>query len=143
MALMLLALPGKAARRLNDPWHGSVATRSCRIAMVRTFSFCLHRAMAIPFLRTSAPCRSSTTKYTTSMNSTSGLLLGANGLLIFSPRCPPHQILRGPRVPAHADHPVQRGAICLSFVVLNVSPTILFLWVGVLMTVGEMLNFLP
>lgn len=71
-----------------------------------------------------------------------GLLLGANGLLIFLIEMPLVKYCEDRRFGLHA---ILRFSVLLfaaSFVVLNVFPTIAFLWVGmVLMTVGEMLNF--
>lgn len=71
-----------------------------------------------------------------------GVLLGMNGLLIF--------LVEMPLIKFCEDRAIDRFRILrfsvllfvFSFVVLNVVPTIAFLWIGmVLMTVGEMLNF--
>lgn len=71
-----------------------------------------------------------------------GLLLGANGGLIF--------LIEMPLIKYCEDRAFDRMRIlvvsvvlfALSFVVLNLFPNIVFLWVGMLcMTVGEMLNF--
>ncbi|MBK9764871.1 MAG: MFS transporter [Flavobacteriales bacterium] len=71
-----------------------------------------------------------------------GILLGANGMLIF--------LMEMPLIKYCEDKAIDRFRImrfsvlliALSFVVLNVFPMLAFLWVGMaFMTVGEMLNF--
>jgi predicted MFS family arabinose efflux permease len=71
-----------------------------------------------------------------------GLLLGANGLLIFLLEMP---LIKYCEIKGFSRFSILRFSVllfALSFVVLNLFPVIAFLWVGiVLMTVGEMLNF--
>lgn len=141
MALMLLALPRKAAR-LNDMATRSVATRSpYRDGPYLFFLLCIV-LITIPFLQyfSTVPLFYNEVHHLDEFHI--GLLLGANGLLIF--------LTEMPLIKFCEDRAYQRMRIirfsvvlfALSFVVLNVFPTILFLWVGiVLMTVGEMLNF--
>ncbi|MBK9176791.1 MAG: MFS transporter [Flavobacteriales bacterium] len=71
-----------------------------------------------------------------------GILLGANGLIIFLLEMPLVKYCEERRYGLHAIMRFSVLLFALSFVVLNVFPTIAFLWVGMaLMTVGEMLNF--
>ncbi len=71
-----------------------------------------------------------------------GLLLGANGLLIFLVEMPLVKGCEDGRVPLFRILGVSVLLFALSFVVLVVSPFVAFLWLGmVLMTFGEMLNF--
>lgn len=71
-----------------------------------------------------------------------GLLLGANGLLIFLIEMP---LVRYCEERGSGLHAILRLSVLLiacSFAVLNLVPTVAFLWVGMLlMTVGEMLCF--
>lgn len=71
-----------------------------------------------------------------------GLILGSNGLLIFLTEMPLVRYCEDRRFGLHT---ILRGSVLLfaaSFVVLNLVPTVAFLWVGMLfMTVGEMLCF--
>lgn len=71
-----------------------------------------------------------------------GLMLGANGLLIFLVEMPLVKGCEDGRVPLFR---ILRGSVLLfvlSFVVLVTAPHVALLWVGiVLMTFGEMLNF--
>ena len=71
-----------------------------------------------------------------------GLLLGANGLLIFLLEMP---LIKYCEIKGFSRFSVLRFSVllfALSFVVLNLFPVHAFLWVGiVLMTMGEMLNF--
>lgn len=71
-----------------------------------------------------------------------GLLLGANGLLIFLTEMP---LVRYVEERAYSLHAILRTSvvlIALSFVVLDLFPTAGFLWVGmVFLTVGEMLLY--
>ncbi len=73
---------------------------------------------------------------------TIGLILGANGLLIFLAEMPLVRFCEDRRFGLHT---ILRGSVLLiaaSFAVLNLVPTVAFLWVGMLfMTVGEMLCF--
>jgi predicted MFS family arabinose efflux permease len=73
---------------------------------------------------------------------TIGLLLGANGLFIFLVEVPLITYVEGRNF---ARFPILRASVVLfaaSFAVMNLVPTIAFLWVGMaFMTVGEMLNF--
>ncbi|MCB0811507.1 MAG: MFS transporter, partial [Flavobacteriales bacterium] len=71
-----------------------------------------------------------------------GLLLGANGLIIFLVEMPLVKGCEDGRVPLFRLLRVSVVLFALSFVVLVFAPFIAFLWVGmVLMTFGEMLNF--
>ncbi|MBK9420158.1 MAG: MFS transporter [Flavobacteriales bacterium] len=71
-----------------------------------------------------------------------GLLLGANGLLIFLLEMP---LIKYCEIKGFSRFSILRFSVvvfALSFVVLNLFPVHAFLWVGiVLMTLGEMLNF--
>ena len=71
-----------------------------------------------------------------------GLLLGANGLLIFLVEMP---LIKYCEDRGYGMHGILRFSVLLiaaSFAVLNLVPSVAFLWVGMaLMTVGEMLNF--
>ncbi|MGV9013944.1 MAG: MFS transporter [Flavobacteriales bacterium] len=71
-----------------------------------------------------------------------GLLLGANGLLIFLLEMP---LIKYCEIKGFSRFSILRFSVVvfsLSFVVLNLFPVHAFLWVGiVLMTLGEMLNF--
>ena len=71
-----------------------------------------------------------------------GLLLGANGLLIFLLEMP---LIKYCEIKGFSRFSVLRFSVllfALSFVVLNLFPVHAFLWAGiVLMTMGEMLNF--
>lgn len=71
-----------------------------------------------------------------------GLLLASNGLLIFLVEMP---LVKYCEDKGYGLHGILRFSVLLfvvSFVVLNVFPTVAFLWVGMFfMTVGEMLNF--
>jgi predicted MFS family arabinose efflux permease len=71
-----------------------------------------------------------------------GLLLGANGLFIFLVEMPLVKYCEDRRFNLFSILRFSIVLFVLSFVVLNVVPTVPFLWVGMLfMTVGEMLNF--
>ena len=71
-----------------------------------------------------------------------GLLLGANGLIIFLIEMPLVKYCEDRRFSIHAIMRFSVLLIAASFAVLNLVPTVAFLWVGMaLMTVGEMLNF--
>ncbi len=71
-----------------------------------------------------------------------GLLLASNGLLIFLVEMP---LVKYCETRGFGLHMIIRSSVvlfALSFAVLNLVPTVAFLWVGMfLMTVGEMLNF--
>src|SRR5690606_11410468 len=71
-----------------------------------------------------------------------GILLGANGLLIFLLEMP---LVKYCEVRGFGLHGILRSSVLLiasSFAVLVLFPHVAFLWVGiVLMTFGEMLNF--
>lgn len=71
-----------------------------------------------------------------------GVLLGMNGLLIFLSEMPLIKFCEDRRYDRMNVLLVSTVLFVASFVVLNLFPTIAFLWVGMLfMTVGEMLNF--
>ncbi|MGV3636328.1 MAG: MFS transporter, partial [Flavobacteriales bacterium] len=71
-----------------------------------------------------------------------GLLLASNGLLIFLLEMPLVKYCEEKGFGLHAILNFSVVLFILSFAVLNVFPTVGFLWVGMfLMTVGEMLNF--
>lgn len=71
-----------------------------------------------------------------------GVLLGANGLLIFLLELP---LVKYCEMRAFGLQAILRCSVvlfALSFMVLNLFPMVAFLWVGILfMTIGEMLNF--
>lgn len=71
-----------------------------------------------------------------------GVLLGANGLLIFLLEMPLITLCEQRRYGLHVILRFSVLLFALSFAVLNLLPTVAFLWAGMaLMTVGEMLNF--
>lgn len=73
---------------------------------------------------------------------TIGLLLGSNGLLIFLTEMPLVRLCEDRRFRVHTILRVSVLLIAISFALLNLVPTVAFLWVGmVFMTVGEMLFF--
>ena len=73
---------------------------------------------------------------------TIGLILGSNGLLIFLTEMPLVRFCEERRFGLHTLLRVSVLLIATSFLVLNVWPTVAFLWVGMLcLTVGEMLFF--
>jgi predicted MFS family arabinose efflux permease len=73
---------------------------------------------------------------------TIGLILGSNGLLIFLTEMPLVRFCEERRFGVHIILRVSVLLIALSFALLNLVPTVAFLWVGMLfMTVGEMLCF--
>ncbi len=73
---------------------------------------------------------------------TIGLILGSNGLLIFLTEMPLVRYCEDRRFGLHTILRVSVLLFAASFAVLNLWPTVAFLWVGMLfMTVGEMLCF--
>jgi len=71
-----------------------------------------------------------------------GLLLGTNGLIIFLLEMPLVKYCEERRFGIHGIMRFSVLLIAASFAVLNLFPTVAFLWLGMaLMTVGEMLNF--
>ncbi|MBL8010682.1 MAG: MFS transporter [Flavobacteriales bacterium] len=73
---------------------------------------------------------------------TIGLLLGSNGLLIFLTEMPLVRLCEDRRFRVHTILRVSVLLIAISFALLNLVPTVAFLWVGMMfMTVGEMLFF--
>ncbi|NND94905.1 MAG: MFS transporter [Flavobacteriales bacterium] len=71
-----------------------------------------------------------------------GLLLGFNGLLIFLAEMPLIQWCEQKKFDLFNILIFSVGLFGLSFIVINIFPSISFLWVGMaLMTIGEMLNF--
>lgn len=73
---------------------------------------------------------------------TIGLLLGSNGLLIFLTEMPLVRFCEDRRFRVHTILRVSVLLIAISFALLNLVPTVAFLWVGMMfMTVGEMLFF--
>ncbi len=73
---------------------------------------------------------------------TIGLILGSNGLLIFLTEMPLVRFCDETRLGLHTIHRMSVPLIAASFALLNLVPTVAFLWMGMLfMTVGEMLCF--
>ncbi len=141
LGLLWTELPRKAAMKDGDAAR-STATRSPYRDGPYLFFLLTTVLICIPFLQ----YFSSIPLFYSEVHGMSefaiGVLLGVNGLLIF--------LLEMPLIKYCEDRAFDRMRIlvmsvalfALSFVVLNVFPTIAFLWVGmVLVTVGEMLNF--
>ena len=141
LGLLWTKLPRKAAMKDGDAAR-STATRSPYRDGPYLFFLLTTVLICIPFLQ----YFSSIPLFYSEVHGMSefaiGVLLGVNGLLIF--------LLEMPLIKYCEDRAFDRMRIlvmsvalfALSFVVLNVFPTIAFLWVGmVLVTVGEMLNF--
>ena len=141
LGLLWTKLPRKAAMKDGDAAR-STATRSPYRDGPYLFFLLTTVLICIPFLQ----YFSSIPLFYSEVHGMSefaiGVLLGVNGLLIF--------LLEMPLIKYCEDRAYDRmrilvGSVALfamSFLVLNLFPTIAFLWVGmVLVTVGEMLNF--
>ena len=141
LGLLWTELPRKAAMKDGDAAR-STATRSPYRDGPYLFFLLTTVLICIPFLQ----YFSSIPLFYSEVHGMSefaiGVLLGVNGLLIF--------LLEMPLIKYCEDRAFDRMRIlvmsvalfAMSFLVLNLFPTIAFLWVGmVLVTVGEMLNF--
>ena len=141
LGLLWTELPRKAAMKDGDAAR-STATRSPYRDGPYLFFLLTTVLICIPFLQYFSSIPLFYSEVHGMGEFAIGVLLGANGLLIF--------LLEMPLIKYCEDRAYDRmrilvGSVALfamSFLVLNLFPTIAFLWVGmVLVTVGEMLNF--
>jgi predicted MFS family arabinose efflux permease len=141
MALMLVALPRKQARK-DDQAAKTGALRSPYRDGPYLFFLVTTVLICVPFLQYFSTIPLFYSEVHRMSEFAIGVLLGMNGLLIF--------LIEMPLIKYCEDRAYDRMRIlvisvalfALSFVVMNVFPNIAFLWVGmVLATVGEMLNF--
>ncbi len=141
MAIMLFGLPRAQAKKDNEAAR-SIALRSPYRDGPFLFFLLTTVLICVPFLQyfSTVPLFYNEVHGLDEFNI--GLLLGMNGALIF--------LIEMPLIKYSEDHGFDRmrilvvsvAFIALSFVMLNIFPHVVFLWIGMLfLTVGEMLNF--
>lgn len=141
MAMLLRWLPRKEAGAVDQPLENAAKASPYKD---RPFLFFLMivTLISIPFLQYFSTVPLFYSEVHGLSEEYIGLLLGANGLIIFLVEMPLVKGCEDGRVPLFRLLRVSVVLFALSFVVLVFAPFIAFLWVGmVLMTFGEMLNF--
>jgi len=141
MAMMLYGLPRAQAQKDNDAAR-SGALRSPYRDKPYLFFLLTTVLICVPFLQyfSTVPLFYNEVHGLDEFNI--GLLLGMNGLLIFLIEMPLIKFCEDRKYELMRILVVSVVMIALSFVMLNVFPSIAFLWIGMLfLTVGEMLNF--
>ncbi len=141
MLIMLVGLPRKQAQKDNDAAR-SKAQGSPWSDRPYLFFLATVTLICIPFLQyfSTVPLFYSEVHHLS--EEYIGLLLASNGFFIFLVEMP---LVKFCEDKGYGLHTILRFSVvlfALSFLVLNLLPTITFLWVGMFfMTVGEMLNF--
>jgi len=139
--LILVGLPRKRATP-EERAQAALATRSPYRDRPYLFFLLTSVLITIPFLQYFSTVPVFYNEVHHMSEATIGLLLGMNGLLIFLFEMP---LIKYTEIKGIGRFIILRFSVlffALSFAVLNLFPSIAFLWVGmVLATMGEMLNF--